>query len=114
MSQTGTSFARWLDEDELDEEEPGQGLFRRRRLLVIGLVALALIALVGGGLLLSSQVFSATPITYQYTTTSTGNLTISVSASGPIASTAVYELNFPGSGTLTELDGSVGQIGRAQ
>lgn len=109
MSQTGTSFARWLDDDEPDEEESGQGQFRRQRLLVIGLVALVLLALVGGGLLLSSHVFSSTPITYQYTSTTTGNLTISVSATGPIASTAVYDLNFPGSGKLTELDVTVGQ-----
>lgn len=113
MSQTGTSFARWLDEDDQDEEEPGQGIFTRRRLILIGLVALLLLALVGAGLLLSNHAFSSAPIEYQYSTTSTGNLAISVSASGPIASRAVYDLNFPGSGTLTELDVSVGQVVQA-
>ncbi|HLV98845.1 MAG TPA: efflux RND transporter periplasmic adaptor subunit [Ktedonobacterales bacterium] len=113
MPQTGTSFARWLEEDDLDEEEPGQGFFNRRRIVLIGLIALLILALVGGGLLLSGHVFSSPPIQYQYTSTSTGNLTVSVSASGPIASTAVYDLNFPSAGTLTELDVSVGQVVKA-
>ncbi len=115
LPQTGTSFARWLDEDEPDDEEPGQGFFgeRRRQLLLIALIAVLLLALVGGSLLLSGHLFSSPPIQYQYTTTSTGNLTISVSATGPVASTAVYDLNFPSSGTLTELDVSVGQVVQA-
>src|SRR5262245_44603010 len=109
MSQTGTSFARWLEDDEQDEEEPRPGLFRRQRLLLIGLAALAILALVGGGLLLNSQVFSSSPIQYQYDSTKTGNLAVRVSASGPIGSTAVYNLDFPSAGKLTELDVSVGE-----
>src|SRR5690348_8352426 len=104
ISQTGTSFARWLDDDDdLDEEEPAQGLFRRQRLLLIGLAALAVLALVGGGLLLSSHVFNSPPVHYQFAATTTGNVTIRVSATGPVSSTAIYNLNFPSSGKLIEL-----------
>jgi multidrug efflux pump subunit AcrA (membrane-fusion protein) len=111
MSQTGTSFARWLqdDDDDLDEEETPQGWLQRRRLLLLGLAALVILALVGGGLLLSSHVFSSTPIQYQFASTTTGNVTVRVSATGPIGSTAIYNLNFPSGGKLTEIDVSVGQ-----
>jgi multidrug efflux pump subunit AcrA (membrane-fusion protein) len=109
MSQTGTSFARWLEDDELEDEEPGRGWYNRRRLLIIGLAALAILALVGGGLLLSSRVFSSNPIQYEYGAATTGNVTVRVSATGPIGSTAIYDLNFPGSGKLIELDVSVGE-----
>lgn len=107
--QTGTSFARWLEEDDLDEEEPGRGVSGRRRLLLIGLAAVLLLAVGGGAFLLSSRVFRSNPVQYQFGTTSTGNVTVTVSSTGPIASTAVYNLNFPTSGTLTELDVAVGQ-----
>lgn len=109
MSQTGTSFARWLEDDELDEEEASQGFFKRRRVLLIALVAVLIVVLVAGSVLLSSHVFSSTPIQYQSASTTTGNVTIKVSATGPIGSTAIYNLNFPSSGKLTEVDVSVGQ-----
>ncbi len=113
VSQTGASFARWLEDDDLDEEEPGQGFFQRRRLLLIGLAALAILALIGGGFLLSSRVFRSTPVQYQFASTTTGNVTIRVSATGPVGSTAIYNLNFPSSGKLIELDVSVGQVVQA-
>jgi multidrug efflux pump subunit AcrA (membrane-fusion protein) len=113
ISQTGTSFARWLEDDDQDEEEPGQGLFQRRRLLLIGLAALAVLALVGGGFLLSSRVFGSPPVQYQFAATTAGNVTIRVSATGPVSSAAIYNLNFPSSGKLIELDVSVGQVVRA-
>jgi RND family efflux transporter MFP subunit len=109
IPRTGTSFARWLADDEPDDEEVEPGPPGRRRLLLIGLAALAVLALLGGGFLLSSRMFSSNAPQYQFGTTTTGNLAVTVSATGPIGSTAVYNLNFPSSGKLIELDVSVGQ-----
>jgi multidrug efflux pump subunit AcrA (membrane-fusion protein) len=109
MAQPETDFARWLEDDEPEEEEPQAGSSRRRRLLYTGLALVLVLVLVGGGLFIRGHFLGTKAPTYQYTSVISGNVTVQVSATGPVASSAVYNLNFPGSGKLIELDVSVGQ-----
>ena len=108
MSQTETAIASWLEEEPDDEEFYPRRPFWRRPLF-IALAVIVVVALIGGGLFIKNSLLTTKPIQYQYSNASTGNLAIRVSATGPIASTAVYNLNFPTSAKLTELDVSLGQ-----
>jgi len=72
-------------------------------------VVVVVIVLIGGGLFVRSQFLTTRPVQYQSATVTTGNLTVQVSATGPIGSVASYDLNFPTSGKLLEVDVQVGQ-----
>ncbi len=111
MAQTtGTSFARWLeDEGADDDEELGQPRSRRRRVLLIGAAVIIVVALVAGGLLIRQRLSASQAPQYLFSSITTGNLALTVSATGPIESSATYDLNFPTSGKLIELDVGVGQ-----
>jgi RND family efflux transporter MFP subunit len=110
MSQTDTtSIVSWLEDEPDDEKElyPQQPFWRRP--LYIALAVIVVVALIGGALFIKKAFLTTKPIQYQYSNASTGNLAIRVSATGPVASTAVYNLNFPTPAKLTELDVSLGQ-----
>ncbi|MGH7490003.1 MAG: efflux RND transporter periplasmic adaptor subunit, partial [bacterium] len=66
-----------------------------------------LIALVLGGWAYMSQ-SRAPQTTYQYATIANGNLTLTVSATGPVQA-GIYNLNFATSGQIAEIDVTVGQ-----
>ena len=80
--------------------------YRQRRLvaLIAGAVLVAIVAGIVGALAASGPA----PITYQMAQATTGNLVVSVSATGPIQS-ATYDVSFSGSGKITEIDVKVGQ-----
>jgi RND family efflux transporter MFP subunit len=63
---------------------------------------------VAGGLLLRNRSGSVAP-QYRYGSVTTGDLTIAVTATGPVGSQVIYNLNFQTSAKLTEIDVSVGQ-----
>ncbi len=111
--QSGASFDRWITEADLDEDEPFQPPrpFWRRPALIVTAVIILIVA-VGGGLLLRSRSGNAAPV-YRYGTVTTGDLTVAVTATGPVGSQVVYNLNFPTSARLTELDVTVGQVVQA-
>ncbi len=109
MSQTGTSFARWLEDEEPEDDEVQPRRSRYRRLVFSLLAVVIILALIGGALLIKGSFFASKPPQYQFASTTTGNLVIQVSATGPIGSAATYNLNFSASGKVTEIDVTVGQ-----
>src|SRR5258708_13675660 len=100
----------FLDEnDPLDDElTPKPTRSRRRMVIIISAILLVIIIL--------GIVFFATrgskPITYQSQAVKQGNLTFSISATGPLQAN-VYSLNFTGTGKLSEIDVQVGQVVKA-
>lgn len=112
MAQPETAFTRWLEEEPDDEEIQLRLPWWRRPALIITVV-LVLVVLIGGGLFVRGRVFGSQPPQYQFASSTIGNLTIKVSATGPIGSAATYNLNFPTSGKLIEVDVRVGQQVRA-
>jgi|SRR5579859_6428990 len=114
MSQTGTSFARWLEDEEPEDDEEGQPRHPRYRRLVFSLLAVVIIlALIGGALLIKGNFLTSKPPQYQFANASTGNLVIQVATTGPVGSAATYNLNFSASGKVTEIDVTVGQAVQA-
>jgi RND family efflux transporter MFP subunit len=76
--------------------------------IVSGVVLIAVVASIVGARMASAQ--KAT--TYQYGTVRQGNLTLTVSGAGPV-SADLYNLSFATSGTISEIDVSVGQTVKA-
>ncbi len=82
---------------------------RRRRGWLIALTVLLLLAVIGAGVFYYMQVNSQTPVHYTQQTVTTGNLSLTVSASGPINPKATYQMNFSAAGQVNKIDVSVGQ-----
>ncbi|TME01990.1 MAG: HlyD family efflux transporter periplasmic adaptor subunit [Chloroflexi bacterium] len=78
---------------------------RRRRIITIILVVLLILAGILAYFLIRGR---QRPITYQFQQAIQGNFSLTVSATGPLQS-AVYNLVFTGTGTISEIDVSVGQ-----
>lgn len=76
--------------------------------IVSGVVLIAVVASIVGARMASAQ--KAT--TYQYSTVRQGNLALTVSGTGPV-SADLYNLSFATSGTISEIDVSVGQTVKA-
>jgi HlyD family secretion protein len=93
--------------DEFDEDSIGSGQpwWRRRSVLIAAAVVILLAAILTPIALGRSR---KTPVTYATSAVRQGALTTSVSATGPLQA-ATFNVNFSGSGTLTEIDVSVGQ-----
>ncbi len=77
----------------------------RDRIVIASIAAAVLLALIGGIIFAIAR--GRTP-QYTYTSIQQGNLALSVAATGPIQS-AEYDVNFSGSGTITEINVKVGQ-----
>ena len=104
---SGLNLPDFLDEpydDDLDFE-PKRPLWRRRWLAIVA--ALVVIALVAGAVYYVMRP-RALPTTYQEATVTTGNLALTVGATGPVQA-ATYNLNFATSGQIAEIDVAVGQ-----
>jgi multidrug efflux pump subunit AcrA (membrane-fusion protein) len=97
----------------LYQEEDGSSqlaLPRKRRpvrLIVISIVLLLL--LIGGGVYIYLGRAHASVVLYTTVPTSIGNLTETVSASGPLQAKAEYDMNFSASGQISAIDVHVGQ-----
>src|ERR1700692_3428474 len=97
----------------LFQEEDGSSqlvLPRKRhpvRLIVISIVLLLL--LIGGGVYIYLGRAHASVVLYTTVPTSIGNLTETVSASGPLQAKAEYDMNFSSSGQVSAIDVHVGQ-----
>lgn len=102
-----------LIEDDEDVEftslPPDLASRRQRRVWQITLTIIILLALVGGGAFIYAQRNRPTPVQYTQQAATTGNLTISVSATGPLAPNATYNMNFSAQGTISEIDVHIGQ-----
>src|SRR5205809_1239304 len=78
---------------------------RRRRIITIILVVLLILAGILAYFLIRGR---QRPITYQFQQAIQGNFSLTVSATGPLQS-AVYNLIFTGTCTISEIDVTVGQ-----
>src|SRR5258708_27002379 len=78
----------------------------RRRGVIVGIVILLLVILLGGLLLM---VLNRKPrVNYQFGQANQGNLSVTISATGPLQG-GVYNINFSGTGTISQIDVKVGQ-----
>ena len=84
---------------------------RRRgpRLWLIGVIVIALVALVGGGVFAYMQFTGPRPVTYTQSAATLGNLAVTVSATGPVQANAVYNMNFGASGQIQSIDVHIGE-----
>lgn len=102
-------FGPLIDDDDFDfaPMPPVTRARRRPRWLPWVIIALLLV-IVGAGLLTFLRSSQARPVQYTQATVTTGNLTVTVSGSGPIAPHAVYNLNFSASAPITAIYVKVG------
>ncbi len=93
------------DEEETDIAPPK----RRGRIWLIVVSLLIIVALVVGGIFYSRQQANAAKVQYTTVPVTVGNLSKTVSASGPLQPKAEYDMNFGAAGQISEIDVHVGQ-----
>src|SRR5260370_14273641 len=92
-------------EDDASLASPSPPWWRRRG-VIVGIVILLLVILLGGLLLM---VLNRKPrVNYQFGQANQGNLSVTISATGPLQG-GVYNINFAGTGTISQIDVKVGQ-----
>jgi HlyD family secretion protein len=92
-------------EDDASLASPSPPWWRRRG-VIIGIVILLLVILLGSLLL---TVLNRRPrVNYQFGQANQENLSVTISATGPLQG-GVYNINFSGSGTISQIDVKVGQ-----
>lgn len=103
-------FQPLLDDEENDADSYSFQPERRRgaRGWLIALIIVLILALAGGGLYYWQQ-SKQVPVTYTTAAVTVGNLSTTISATGPISAHAVYSLNFSNAGQVSEIDVKVGQ-----
>ncbi len=111
MSGMPMDFGPLIDDTEDFDMTPMPPMPRRRRRLrwtawvAIGLLVL----LIGGGIFVYLRSSHATPVQYTQSAATTGNLTVTVAGSGPVAPNAIYDLNFSASAPITAIYVKVGE-----
>ncbi|TMB81591.1 MAG: HlyD family efflux transporter periplasmic adaptor subunit [Chloroflexi bacterium] len=82
----------------------------RRRRWLIALVVIVILALLGGGgMFFYMQKTSMPPVQYTQQAATVGNISLTVSASGPISANAEYDMNFNVAGQVSAINVQVGQ-----
>ena len=82
----------------------------RRRRWLIALVVIVILALLGGGgMFFYMQKTSTPPVQYTQQAATAGNISLTVSASGPISANAEYDMNFNVTGQVSAINVQVGQ-----
>src|SRR5579863_1581399 len=81
----------------------------RRRFWLIGVCIVLLLILIGGGIFYYMQRTNSSQVQYTTVPVATGNLTQTVSSSGPLQARAEYDMNFSTSGQISAIDVHVGQ-----
>jgi len=97
-------FGPLIDDDEDVDLTPLPAIVRPRRRrwirwLVLGLLV---ILLGGGGFFAYERTHQPTPVQYTQATVTTGNLSVTVSGSGPVEPKATYDLNFSSSTAIVK------------
>src|SRR6266704_6407527 len=92
-------------EDDASLGSPSPPWWRRRG-VIIGIVILLLVILLGG--LLLTFLNRKPRVAYQFQQATQGNLAVTISATGPLQG-GVYNINFSGAGTISQIDVKVGQ-----
>jgi multidrug efflux pump subunit AcrA (membrane-fusion protein) len=108
--RTALDFPLFGDDDDAEEMEaavppPKTPRWRSRPVLIVAAVVVVLALIVTPFAVLRGR---KTPVTYASATARQGTLAVTVTATGPLQS-ATYDVNFATSGTLAEIDVSVGQ-----
>src|SRR5947209_8197426 len=93
------------DTEQASFETPKPPWWRRRGMLVAS--ALLLIFLLGGGVFAAVRTHKQS-INYQYQRVTQGDFSLVVNATGPVQS-GTYNVEFTGTGKMTEIDVKVGQ-----
>jgi multidrug efflux pump subunit AcrA (membrane-fusion protein) len=106
--QTERHLQPWLEDEDIDAAVAEPRPPRRRRIWIIGLIIVLVLAAVGGGLAYA-QSNRASPVRYTQAAASIGDLAVTISATGPIAANAEYDLSFGTSGMVNAIDVHVGQ-----
>ena len=82
----------------------------RRLRWLIALVVIVILALLGGGgMFFYMQKTSTPPVQYTQQAATVGNISLTVSASGPISANAEYDMNFNVTGQVSAINVQVGQ-----
>src|SRR5215467_10955032 len=81
---------------------------RRRRAWIVVLIIVMLAGLVSGGVLYLRS-HNQSQVQYLQAAVSTGNLSVKISATGPISPDAEYDMNFPVAGQVNAINVQVGQ-----
>lgn len=102
-----------FQEDDEDFSSYSPPRRRGRRIFTITLIVVLLLALIGGGTLFYIRRQHNAQVTYTQSAVTTGNLAVTVSASGPLKANAEYDMNFSASGTISQIDVKVGQTVKA-
>ena len=92
-------------EDDASLASPSPPWWRRRGVIVGIAILLLVISL---GVLLLTFLNRKPRVAYQFQQASQGNLSVTISATGPLQG-GVYNINFSGSGTISQIDVKVGQ-----
>ena len=98
-----------LFQDEEDDDTLLAPPPRRGRVWLIVISIVLLLVLVGGGVFIYMRRTSASQVSYTTVPVSTGNLTSTVSASGPLQAKAEYDMSFGTSGQISAIEVQVGQ-----
>src|SRR2546430_300479 len=99
------------DEDiQVESLPPVPARPHRRRRWLIALVVIVILALLGGGgMFFYMQKTSMPPVQYTQQAATVGNISLTVSASGPISANAEYDMNFNVTGQVSAINVQVGQ-----
>jgi len=98
------------DEDIQVESLPPVPPRPHRRRWLIALVVIVILALLGGGgMFFYMQKTSTPPVQYTQQAATVGNISLTVSASGPISANAEYDMNFNVAGQVSAINVQVGQ-----
>ena len=103
-----------LIDDETDDfaftpVPPSPYAKKRRNPWMIALIVVLVIVLLLGGLFIYRRANGASPVRYTQSAATTGNLVVTVSATGPVQAGAIYNLNFATSAPIQSIDVQVGQ-----
>ena len=107
-----TSLQPLIDDDDVQIDAlalPPRRRSHRRRWLVTLVVVVVLLGLIGSGVFYYIQSTASAPVQYTQSAVTTGNLTLTVSASGPLNAKAEYDMNFATTGQVSSINVHIGQ-----
>lgn len=110
-SETDVDAIRFspLFQDEDDNDSLLAPPRKRRPVRLIAVSILLLVVLIGGGVFIYMRRSSSSQVSYTTVPVAIGNLTQTVSTSGPLQAKAEYDMNFGTSGQISAIDVQVGQ-----
>jgi multidrug efflux pump subunit AcrA (membrane-fusion protein) len=97
------------DTDDFDFIQATPPARPKRKRWIVWLSIVLLVVLLGGGIFTYRVLARPAPVTYTQTAVTSGNLSVSVSGTGPVQAGAVYNLNFTSSALVSTINVKVGQ-----